>query len=531
VALREILASFGYEIDHAELNKGEAGVGHMIESLRHLGRSVGEAFAAYEVKEFVEKTIEGALQLNHAAIIAGTTAEKLQSLQFAAEASEVPVDALSMGLMRLQRSMFASGAGAQGAGAAYAKLGLDQKELAKKETTEAFIEVAGAIGDIKDPAEQTATAMKIFGRGGAQLLPLMKKGEAGIRELREEVEKLGGGFTGEYIQAADKYHEASVRLQMSWRSFSVMITEKLVPAFTWLTDKATAVIHKITEMRSELDLGRIGMAGFVAVLVGGLRAIATMFGPMLAKLALSTAGFILLALVAEDLMGLFQGDESLSGTLIDHFFGPGAAKAFVEDVQAMTASWQLFKDGLATFAGSAGAAAIAWLVSQFERLGSWIAYAAKMLAILPARAMAGIAGSDAGDKMVAKITAQRDAEYGVADAELAAQFEANGSDFDRIRGAAAKARADNAQAEADQASGAGKAVQLGPGMGVATAATNMPSYLSQPQYFTDKSTTTISLMPGSTDAQAKAVGSAVERARQKSAGNRADIYALEPAVE
>ena len=535
-ALREILASFSYEIDHHELEKAEGGVSHMIESLRHFGRAAVEAFAAYEIKEFVEKTVEGALQLNHAAIIAGTTAEKLQSLQFAAEASEVPVEALSMGLMRLQRGMFATGAGAMGAGAAFKKLGLDQAELAKKDSTEAFVEVAAAIGAIQNPAEQTALAMKIFGRGGAQLLPLMKKGKEGIEYLRKEVERLGGGFTGEYIEASEKYHESTVRLHMAWRSLSVLLTDKAVPALTWITDKCTALVAGLIHMKETVDFGRVGLAAMSAVGVMGIGALLGALGPMIAGLLVTALEFGAIALAAEDLFAMFQGDESVTGSLIDHFFGEGAAKTFVQDVTAMVTTWENFKGGLAAIAGTAGADGLLYIIKLVRDLGTELAYLAKVAVTSPVRALFNLAGIDTS-KFEGRIKATRDAGF----AEHAEDYQTDKNvnhaqyraDFDRLRDEATTAKivADR-EAQLNQSGSAEGPLRLGPGIPtIAAQNVGVPDYMTQARSYVDKSVTTIQLAVGSTDAQAKAVGAVMAKERTARASNRAAVNALEPAVE
>jgi hypothetical protein len=55
--------------------------------------------------------------------------------------------------------------------------------------------------------------------------------------------------------------------------------------------------------------------------------------------------------------------------------------------------------------------------------------------------------------------------------------------------------------------------------------------MTSPQYFVDKSSTVVQTMPGTTDGQAKAIGSAVAKARRETSEYRGASYALEDAVE
>jgi methyl-accepting chemotaxis protein len=532
-ALREILCSFGYEIDHAELSKGEAGINHMVESIGALGRHIGEAFAAYEIKEFVQKTVEGALQLNHAAIIAGTTAEKLQSLQFAAEASEVPVEALSMGLMRLQRAMFASGNGAMGAGSAFKALGLDQKDLKTMDSTQAFVQVAQAISEVKNPAEQTALAMKVFGRGGAQLLPLLKEGKEGIAKLRGEVVALGGGYSGQYLENSKKYKEETVRLGMAWRSFSVLLTDRLVPAMTWVTDKIMGIIVGINHLSESVDIGRVGLAAFAAVAIAGLSTVLPLITAFAIKSALPIAGWILLGLAIEDIVGLFQGDTSLSGTLIDKFFGKDSASTFVTDVEAMIQTWDTFLAGVNNLAGTIGAEALLSIINKVIKLGTEVKYLLRLIDPFE-HIGAAIGGESAGD-FNKRIKADRDKSFAETDENTATDRNVNRAHyretFDAIRDAAATAHlASGREAQLNQSKPVAGGIELGPGKASFTPS-QVPGYMTSPQYFVDKSSTVVQTMPGTTDGQVKAIGSAVAKARRETSEYKGASYALEDVVE
>jgi hypothetical protein len=547
MALREILAHFGFDIDHAELNKGEAGINHMVESIGSLSRKIGEAFALYKIKEFVQQTIEGALQLNHAAIVAGTTAEKLQSLQFAAEQSEVPVEALSMGLIRLQRSMFAADKGAMGAGEAFHKLGLNEKDLAKKDTTEAFVDVAEAIAGIQNPAEQAATAMRIFGRGGAQLMPMLKLGREGVDKLRAGVNRLGGGYTQDYIAQARKAYDASGELHMAWRSLSVILTGYLVPALTWITDKCTDFVSGLGHLNETVDISRIGIAAFAAVAVAGLSQIIPLVTAFALKSALPIAGWLLLGLAIEDIIGLFQGDNSLTGTLIDHFFGDGAKDVFVGDVTAMLATWQTFDDGVVNFLGTAGAGMTGWIVDHTKYWAALCEWGLKFIDLL-SRAQAFVRG-ETPEGYNERIAGEREQDFAQIGNTSKERSEANAanyrSEFDRIRDAAATAKiAEHREAQLAQGLPQSGGQTYGPGIGTSEAPTyalpsgasvpvsqGVPQYMSSPQYFTDKSSTVIQTMPGTTDGQAKAIGAAVAKARRDSSEYRATANALESAVE
>ena len=54
-------------------------------------------------------------------------------------------------------------------------------------------------------------AVQLFGDAGLQLLPVLHRGAGGLAELRRETELLGGGLSGESIEAARGF-----RLNVAW---------------------------------------------------------------------------------------------------------------------------------------------------------------------------------------------------------------------------------------------------------------------------------------------------------------------------
>lgn len=200
----------------------------------------------------------------------GIGSDALQELSYAAGQSATDMDSLEKGLLKMQRTMVEAGEGSQTARDALAKLGLSAADLSGLTGDMQFERIAEQIASIKDPAQRTAAAIAIFGKSGAQLLPLMNEGSAGIARMRDEARRLGLVMDQDAIKNAAVLDDGIHRLTMTMGAFKNAIGAAIVgPAiqFTgWLTTSVGAANRWIMANRG-LVLG-VGMVAVALVTAG-----------------------------------------------------------------------------------------------------------------------------------------------------------------------------------------------------------------------------------------------------------------------
>lgn len=111
-------------------------------------------------------------------------------------------------------------------------------------------ELAGKFAEMPNGPEKTALAMKVFGKAGADLLPMLNKGKEGLAELAAESDKFGLTLSGPQLDALKKSKAAQrewdasiegVKVQFGAQLLPVMttvitfITERLIPGITTVT--------------------------------------------------------------------------------------------------------------------------------------------------------------------------------------------------------------------------------------------------------------------------------------------------------
>lgn len=184
----------------------------------------------------------------------GSTAEELSALSFSAKLADVPLETLGQSLKKLSVNMLEMQAGTGEAKDAFRALGIDVTNASGglRTSQEVLFDVADSFAKIEDGAGKTALAVKLFGRAGSELIPLLNAGSKGLKENAEEAKRFGIIISSEAAKGAEQFNDNMTRLQESSRGFGIAIANDTLP---WL--------NKMVERL--LEANRIG-GGFLGTL-------------------------------------------------------------------------------------------------------------------------------------------------------------------------------------------------------------------------------------------------------------------------
>lgn len=201
--------------------------------------------------------IDDADEMSKMAQKIGIPIEELSRLRYAAQLADVDLEALSKAVKKLSTNMFEAGQNATGPAAeAFAALGVSVRDAEGRALS--ATEVIGALADrfarMPDGVEKTALAIKIFGRAGADMIPLLNEGSAGLKELYAEAEKLGLALDEETGKAAERFNDNLTRLGKTKDGIIAKITAGMLPALSNLTD-ALANTSRNTNILSAVGEG------------------------------------------------------------------------------------------------------------------------------------------------------------------------------------------------------------------------------------------------------------------------------------
>lgn len=348
-ALREVFAEFGIEFDDAQLQQGARSVGGMVARVRELGAMLAGNAIVGAIRDFANSFEEQAGALQDSASAFDITTQSLQELRFAATSAGLSTGQADASLQRFQQSVAGAASGSKAQADAFRALGVNVRDSSGHvgELGDLMDGVAAGLGRIEDPTRRAQLAVDLFGRSGSRLATVLHEGEGGLAALRAELATLGGGMSGEAIDAANAYGDATDRLAVAQDALRSVLATALLPLLTTFVKKLVEVeawLVKTARGTHVVELALVALGGAATVQAARmLRAWLPVLLPF-AKMALAIGAVVL---VVDDLITLVNGGDSAIGRLMDSLVGVGTSQRFVQVLRDAFEGLKLFLGDLA----------------------------------------------------------------------------------------------------------------------------------------------------------------------------------------
>jgi hypothetical protein len=208
----------------------------------------GMAAAVGALGGLAAKSIQSAGAIAEMAQKVGASVESLSTLGFAAQQSGLNIEQLQGGLVKLAKNASDTAMGVGTAANGFDALGISVKNTdgSLKGTDDLLREVAGKMAQYEDGANKTAIAVSIFGRAGAELIPLLNEGADGIAALEEQARALGLELSTETASAAEAFGDKVDQLKALATGLGNDIATQLLPS---LNELAQSAIDSGVQMR------------------------------------------------------------------------------------------------------------------------------------------------------------------------------------------------------------------------------------------------------------------------------------------
>jgi len=190
-----------------------------------------------QVKDSIKAQLDYADQLAKTSQKVGVATETLSAYAYAAELAGVNFEQLQKSLIFLSKGSVDAARGIGEAKDAFDAMGITVKNTngTVKSNEQLLEEVADKFAKYKDGAEKTAIAVKVFGKAGADMIPLLNGGSAAIKEAREEAEKFGIIIGGDFAKRAEAVNDNFTRIQKAGQGLSLLFAENLLPKLENIT--------------------------------------------------------------------------------------------------------------------------------------------------------------------------------------------------------------------------------------------------------------------------------------------------------
>lgn len=171
-------------------------------------------------------------QQNDLAQRLGVTYGELAGLSYAGSLVGVSTEQIGAAMTKAQVAFANAANGSKTATAAFARLGLSVADLNGLSAQQQFEAIAQAISQLPTESERAAAAVQIFGRAGAQLLPLFNQGAAGIQAAAAEAERFGLNLTNMQAANVDDMGDSFDRAKAAIQGVINQVVAYLAPAIT-----------------------------------------------------------------------------------------------------------------------------------------------------------------------------------------------------------------------------------------------------------------------------------------------------------
>lgn len=227
-----------FSADTSDLDKGIARAGTNLQNFSKMaaiglaGMATAAAAGGVAIGALTKKAIDFADTIGKTSQKIGMTSESLSKLEYAARLSDVSLGQLQVGLGQLSKNM-------QNGNEAFAALNINVTDAQGnlRGTEEVLLDVAERFAGMEDGAGKTALAMAMFGKSGADLIPMLNAGRDGIGQMTDEARAFGLEISTSTSKAAEGFNDNITRITSVFSGLANTIAEKSAPRMKELTDR------------------------------------------------------------------------------------------------------------------------------------------------------------------------------------------------------------------------------------------------------------------------------------------------------
>jgi lambda family phage tail tape measure protein len=203
----------------------------------------------------------------------GVGVETLGQFKVAAELSGSSLEGVAKGLTFLNKNMVAAATGTEAAAAAFKTIGVSTTEAdgTLRKADKVFLDVADRFAQLRDGPEKAALAIKIFGKAGAELIPILNLGS-------KEIQRFGLGIGPDFADKADAFNDQLGIMKAQITVLTVQVGSALLPVMSGLVSVLTQAITFVGNLAGEFYKAIGGAAGLQQVAAGLIKTMVVLGG-------------------------------------------------------------------------------------------------------------------------------------------------------------------------------------------------------------------------------------------------------------
>lgn len=170
---------------------------------------------------------------------AGVSVQSFSALAYVAKFADLTAEQLEGSLVKLSRTIAESVDPTSKSAIAFEYLGVSVKNAdgSLRKADEVLLDLAAAISKMPDGVNKVDTAIQLFGKSGAALVPLLNMGKEEIIALTEEATRLGVVVSEDVRQQAAGFNDAMDRMGAAAEGASLTVATEMLPTLNALTNE------------------------------------------------------------------------------------------------------------------------------------------------------------------------------------------------------------------------------------------------------------------------------------------------------
>jgi hypothetical protein len=298
----------------------------MADDIKKVGKAAlwtGAAFAGASVAawKLIDASQQSADDIQNTANALGISTDALQEYRYVGIQAGLTTEDMDGALTKLTKNLAAGG---QATDDALYQIGLSTEQVRAAGPDKMLETIADGFKATKDPQVKAAVAMALFGKSSVRMVNALDQGADGVKDFRQQAEKLGYVMKGDTIENAGDLNDKLDKLGATTKGLGYRITAGAIPAVSKLVDKIQDGIQpggKYEELVGMISDGVSGLAKFAGNALDFFENLA----PAVKKAADDLAPFV--DGVGKIMDALATG---LGGKKKDIFWSPGAHGGLVD---------------------------------------------------------------------------------------------------------------------------------------------------------------------------------------------------------
>lgn len=239
--------------------------------LAFAGLAAGAGVAVAGLASAASAAMDYTGQIDDLAQVSGLTTETIQSLRLAATLSGQSFEDAGTAAVIFQKQIEAAKGGNEELASTFKQLGVDLEGP----VDQAFRTALERLGQVEDGSGKTATALELFGKSGAKLLPVMDQVGGSFDGLIGRARELGLVLDQEAIDKSNKLADSIDILKLRFSAFIVDVGVGAIDAFDRIAAAISGVSTSIRQLFTDAstiipNLQKLLTASLLSTLPGGV---------------------------------------------------------------------------------------------------------------------------------------------------------------------------------------------------------------------------------------------------------------------